>query len=474
MRLKPNKLQWDILKRHVGPFTFCFLTIMFLLLMQFLILYIDRLIGKGLPLLVIVELILTNLAYMVVLAAPMAILVACLMAFGKFTELNELTALRAAGINPIHTINPVLVAATILSVFLVWFSNDVLPDSNQRARSLFLDIRMKKPGFDLKENEFYDGIEGYTFLVKNITHDSDSLHDVTLFQEPSSNNEEAIIKAKRGHLESSNDQTMTLYLYDGAVLRYLNRIEDNKRTKVLEETAFKKHRISFDLSAMAFNRSNPDKHNRNDRTMDIKAMRAVVDTLAREIRMDKEEVYSKHRFKNASTKELSQTNRRYITGDTTGEAPLPSRYVMLQQPEARSVQEFVYSNALGELRNYRSSYESLLVNTDWRINRIAKYWVEIHKKISLPLACIIFVLIGAPIGMYTKKGNIGYAALIATCFLTFFWISIIQGEKLADRLFISPFMGMWFSNIFLGVVGGLMMINLCTPFRISNLWKNRD
>ncbi|MBN2732543.1 MAG: LptF/LptG family permease, partial [Balneolaceae bacterium] len=119
MRLKPNKLQLDILKRHIGPFAFCFLTVMFLLLMQFLILYIDRLIGKGLPLLIIIELILTNLAYMVVLAAPMAVLVASLMAFGKFTELNELTALRAAGINPIHTINPVLVAATILSVFLI-------------------------------------------------------------------------------------------------------------------------------------------------------------------------------------------------------------------------------------------------------------------------------------------------------------------------------------------------------------------
>src|SRR5699024_3528424 len=145
MRFLPNRLQRDVLKRHLGPFVFCFITLMFLLLMQFLILYIDKLIGKGLPADVIIKLIITNLAYMVVLAVPMAVLVATLMAFGKFTELNELTALRAAGVNPIHAMSPVLVVGFILSLVMFWFANDILPNANQRARSLFLDIRMKKP-----------------------------------------------------------------------------------------------------------------------------------------------------------------------------------------------------------------------------------------------------------------------------------------------------------------------------------------
>ncbi len=155
---------------------------MFLLLMQFLILNIDKLIGKDIPLLIIIELVATNLAYMVVLAAPMAVLIATLMAFGKFSELNELTALRASGINPIKIIQPVLIAAFILGLTLIWFSNNVLPEANSKARSLFLDIRLKKPGFDLKPNVFYDGIEGYTFLVREIDNDTDSLYNVTLFQ----------------------------------------------------------------------------------------------------------------------------------------------------------------------------------------------------------------------------------------------------------------------------------------------------
>ena len=165
--------------------------------MQFLILHIDSLIGKDIPLQVIFELILTNLAYMVVLAAPMAVLVATLMAFGKFSELHELTAVRASGVHPLKVIFPVLLASILLFLGLAWFSNDLLPEANHKSRSLFIDIRLKKPGFDLKPNEFYDGIEGYIFLVDEVDSKTDSLYGITLFQEPTRNNDRAFIKAKK-------------------------------------------------------------------------------------------------------------------------------------------------------------------------------------------------------------------------------------------------------------------------------------
>lgn len=480
-----NKLQIDILKRHVGPFIFCFLVVMFMLLMQFLILYIDKLVGKGLPLGVIIELILTNLAAMVVMSAPMAVLVACLMAFGKFTELQELTALRAAGVNPIHVINPVLAAATLLCLFLMWFANDVLPDSNQRARSLFIDIRLKKPGFDLKPNEFYDGIDGYTFLVKRVASESDSLYDVTLFQEATSSRRKAYIKADRGSLQSESDgQTLTLVLKDGSILRSLDRREGVKRVEVLEETHFDRYRISFDLSDLAFSRSNPDQHSRNDRTMKVGTMLAVVDTLKREVADEKQKVYNNIDYiipvsqadttEDTSSKRKVNTASRYSLERDSTNKPYESTYVALNTMPNNSIQDRVHNLTLSTLRNYSSSYENLNTNINWRISRIARYMVEVHKKFSIPLACIIFVLIGAPIGMYTKKGNLGYAALISVFFLTFYWITLIQGEKLADRMYISPAFGMWFSNVLLTVIGGYLVMRLCTSFRISNLWKRSE
>lgn len=478
-----NKLQLDILKRHAGPFIFCFFTVMFLLLMQFLILYIDKLVGKGLPLGIILELIITNLAYMVVLAAPMAVLVASLMAYGKFTELNELTALRAAGVNPIHIINPVLAAATILTVGLILFGNYVLPDSNQRARSLFIDIRLKKPGFDLKANEFYDGIDGYTFLVKEVENESDSLYNITLFQEPSSKQKKAYIRADRGTLKSEDDgQTLTLYLFDGSILRYLDRRQSGKRIDIFEETDFDRYRISFDLSELAFSRSNPDRHSRNDRTMNISSMLAVVDSLQQEINTEKENLITNNKHivmegedsQYTAPRRLQSPPRNSNSAVDSTDLPYKSNYVALNSLDKQSRQKGLHRIALSALRNYRSTLENLEVNIDWRISRIARYLVEVHKKFSIPMACIIFVLIGAPIGMYTKKGNLGYAALISTGFLTFYFISIIQGEKLADRLYISPTTGMWFSNVILAIIGSYLVIRLCTSFKISNLWKKRD
>jgi lipopolysaccharide export system permease protein len=479
MRFVPNKLQLDILKRHLGPFIFCFFTLMFLLLMQFLILYIDLLVGKGLPFGVIVELIITNLASMVVLAVPMAVLVACLMAYGKFTELNELTAIRAAGVNPIHIINPVLAAAVLLSVFLVWFSNDVLPDANQRARSLFIDIRLKKPGFDLKENEFYEGIDNYTFLVKEITNESDSLHNVTIYQHPTRNRQEAYIKAQKGRLESEQSgQTLTLFLKDGSVLRKLDRRNKGRSVEVFEETHFEQYRISFDLSELAFSRSNPADRSRNDRTMNIQAMMSVVDSLRHQIDSQKQLLQENNNYIVPMAKEIDpekrQRDRLINSPDSVLEKPYYSQFYALQRLNSKQAQQKLHEIALVRLRSYKSFVEDVASDTEWRFSKIARYLVEVHKKFSIPLACIVFVLLGAPIGMYTKKGNLGYAALIGTVFLTFYWISIIQGENMADRLFISPFTGMWFSDIILGVVGAIMVIHISSPFKFSKLWKKHD
>lgn len=478
MKFLPNKLQLDILRRHVGPFLFSFFTVMFLLLMQFLMLHIDKLVGKGLPLGIILELIITNLAYMVVLAAPMAALVASLMAFGKFSELNELTAMRAAGVNPWMVIKPVLVSATLLSIFLIWFSNDVLPDANQRARSLFIDIRSKKPGFDLKPNEFYEGIDGYIFLVKDINNETDSLYNVTLVQQPSSddNRERAVIKADSGILQSSTDgQTLTLFLFDGSSMRYLTR-EQSYET-VMEETHFDRYRISFDLSDMAFSRSNPDQRTRNDRTMSSQAMMAVVDSLEKERQRHIQDSFTNENSFKIPDKQDEQFNAYQLkieSNRTSFEDSLEkvqSEYVAVNLMENRKNQAGLAELAINKLRQYRTNIENLETNVSWRETRIARYLVEIHKKFSIPVACIIFVLIGAPIGMFTKKGNIGYAALFSAGFLTFYWISLIQGEKLADRLFVTPFWSMWFSNLILLVIGTLLTVRLCTSFKFSNLWN---
>ena len=459
--MKLNPLQIDLLKKHLGPFLFCFFGVMFVLLMQFLVLHIDKLIGKDIPLGAILELIITNLAYMVVLAAPMAVLVASLMAFGKFSEHNELTALRASGVNTLQIIMPVLVASILLSAGLMWFSNAVLPEANSKARSLFIDIRLKKPGFELEPNVFYDGIEGYTFLVDRIDPVSDTLFNITLFQEPTNLQNRAYIKADKGFLTSEGTEALTLHLFDGEILRYPSK-RAASRDRNMEQIEFQKHRKTFDLSDLAFNRSVGSSSSRSDRTMSIQAMAFVVDTLEQEInelryQIVEDSISTLHPATfNQGAASTKPTESRHIA---------QSNLIILNQVGSMTQQIRLANLGYSQVENAQSQIERAKSNELWRVKRIQRYWVEIHKKFSIPFACIIFVLLGAPIGILTRKGNVGYAAIIASILLTVYWISVIQGEKLADRLVISPFWGMWSFNLFYMMIGFLLLLHLSYDLR---------
>ncbi len=469
-----NHVQRDLLKKHIGPFLFCFFTVMFILLMQFLILHVDKLVGKGLAISIIIELILNNLAYMVVLAVPMAVLVSTLIAFGKFSEWNELTAIRAAGINPFKLVLPVLAAGFLLFLGMAYFSNYILPEANHKARSLFIDIRMAKPGFDLQEGTFYEGIDGYTFLVQKIDSDTDTLRDVTVFQLQVGNRYRAYIRAKSGWLESDNEETLSLYLHEGSILRHVPG--ERRGDETMEKTDFNRYRMSFDLSDMAFSRANPESRTRNDRTMSAQAMLAVVDTLNRDIENEFASLITRTQQEEALPFKIEGSNRNVRSRDSESDTLHLHHSIfdpinLLHHPQA---QVSALNSALNNLNRYRADFDKYQNDVSWRSFRVAEFLVEVHKKLSIPFACVLFVLIGAPIGMLTRKGNLGVAALISSVILTVYFIAIIQGEKFADRMVISPFMGMWGINIFLFLIGMILLLHLSTSFSLSNLFRKDE
>lgn len=468
-----NSVQKDLLKKHLGPFLFCFFTMMFILLMQFLMLHVDKLVGKGLPLMIVLELIVTNLAYMVVLAVPVAILVSTLMAFGKFSEWNELTAVRAAGINPFRLILPVLIAGTLLFAFTAYFSNLVLPEANHKARSLFLDIRMQKPAFDLDEGTFYQDLEGYTFLITEIDAETDSLIDITVFQAETDGRDRAYVSAERGWLESPDQFTLSLFLENGSILRYLPG--ERRDDETVERSFFDRYRMSFDLSDLAFSRSNPDQRSRTDRTMSTEAMLAVVDSLRTE-RENEYRSFTESVSESDDIPILSDVGRTLTLGEGRDLDTLNvyhSEFYGVNQLFNPTLQINSLNRAINAMDSYRADLDRFYTNNNWRTFKIAELLVEIHKKFSIPFACILFVLLGAPIGMLTRNGNIGVAALISSGILTLFFISIIQGEKLADRLLISPMIGMWAVNLVLLSAGLLLTLRVSTSFRLTKLW-DRD
>jgi lipopolysaccharide export system permease protein len=211
---------WDYITREATtPFVMALSVIMLVFLLQFLMRFIDRIVGKGLDLWTIVQLIVFNLAWMVVLAVPMAVLVAGVMAFGSLASSNEMTAMKAAGVSLGRMMFPVIVLSTLVAIFDLQFNNIILPDANHRAKDLMSDIQRKKPALIVEPGQFTtdNEIPGYSILARRTNPATNDLEDVTIYDhtQPS---QSQVFTAKFAHLSFTSDfRNIILTMRDGEV-----------------------------------------------------------------------------------------------------------------------------------------------------------------------------------------------------------------------------------------------------------------
>ena len=83
--------------------------------------------------------------------------------------------------------------------------------------------------------------------------------------------------------------------------------------------------------------------------------------------------------------------------------------------------------------------------------------MEIHKKYAISAACLVFVLIGAPLGVRLRRGSIGVSVGVSLCFFLLYWACLLGGEELADRDLFDPVWAMWAANIVIGVPGAVLV-----------------
>jgi lipopolysaccharide export system permease protein len=387
----------------------------------------DQLAGKGLSAGVIAELIVMNLAWMLVLAVPMAVLVATLMAFGNLSSGNEITAMRASGVSLYKMVAPVLVLSGILCYLLILFNNHVLPDANHRAKMLLTDIYRKKPTFSLVPGLFSDPreIQGYSILVRKTFEHTNDLEGVTIFDYTNSA-VTTTVTAERGTVSFSPDyQKLIMDLSDGEI-HELSTTDFGRYRKI----RFEKHRIAMNAEGFDFQRSQESAFSRGDRELSAQAMTIMVDSL----------------------RKLLDSSRAHIAGFMNKELTAVFSPVKVSPflPQSAIQPKIAAQNRLVILTTSLAGEQS---RAAYFARRIHEYSVEIYKKYSIPFACIVFILIGAPLGIMSRRGTFGVAASLSLGFFLLYWSCLIGGEKLADRGFIDPWIGMWSANIIIGLMG---------------------
>jgi lipopolysaccharide export system permease protein len=428
------KLSLHIIRAHIGPFVFSLFTIMFVFLLQFIMKFIDQLVGKGLSWFVIGELIALNLAWMVVLAVPMAVLIATLMAFGNLSARNEITAMKACGISLYRMIAPVALVSLVVVFLMIQFNNKVLPEANHRVKVLMVDIRRIKPTYTIVPGLFSQDVQGYSILARKTFEESNDLEGVTIYDytDPSTN---VVVTAERGRVSFTPDyRNLTMDLSNGEI----------HQVGTLDRSTYRRmhfihHRIVMATEGFDFERSSEEALSRGDREMSADDMLGVVDSLRRASAASRVEMLSRHPDQPSAIPPIAV-------------AKTPADTAVIRQQAA-----FL---ALNDARRAEGEIDNQIMLEKYFQDQINVYLVEIHKKYALPVACLVFVFIGAPIGIMARRGTFAIAAGLSFGFFLLYWAGLIGGEKLGDRGYVSPWIGMWAANIILGVIGILLTLRM--------------
>ena len=464
-----TRLHRQLLRSLPLPFAAAFLTLVFLLLMQFLFVYLKDLVGRGLPAGAVVELVAYSLAYMVTLAVPMAWLIALLTAFGRLGESRGYLVAKSAGLSLPRLAWPVAVVGLALALGMGYFNNEMLPEANHRLGGLWRDISVSRPGFALTPGEFYTGVGGYAIRADAIPPDSTGLLvGVTVLETRAAGGGSAVLTARRARLQTQyGGQRLTMLLEDGEV----HRRRPEGGTDAYERVAFGRHRMAFDLSGLGeFERRAEHDAGRTDRTMRTSDMVAVVDSLEAVAEARTDTVRAVLERWGRGPDEVHRTDGEPVVplriraagdADSLAAAPAaptlgPGRVALAGLDDA--ARDAVYDLASQRVRSVRAAADAAASAGAWDRERADRYRVEIYKKNSIALACLMFVLVGVPLGLAVSRVGVGVVATLAVGVFLFYWITLVQGEKLADRGLLPPWLGMWAANVIVGALGVYLVV----------------
>ncbi|MFM7544676.1 MAG: LptF/LptG family permease [Ignavibacteria bacterium] len=439
-----------ILRLHIGPFFFGTFTVMFLFLLQFLMNNLDKLIGKGLDNAIILQVIMLSLSWMIVLAIPMGVLFSTLMAFGSMSGAHETTIIKSGGRSLWRMMMPIIFIGCGLFYGVYWFNDTILPESNHRFKILMQDIQRKKPTFAIESGRFVSQLEGYTILARKVDTASGAMYGVTIYDNGFSTRTN-VLSADTGSIKFSSDYARVIVtLRNGEV----HQLQKQKRTD-FRIMRFAKHVISIAARDFLFQQSDVNPGSRGDREMSIADMRAIVFETDASINV------TQKRIDTLMQDHYAEVMQAHIAGDSSG---LTDALQKPSKPNDIDIQKRV----MNRLSMLRSPLESDLFQASEQQKKKKAYLVEIYKKYSIPCACLVFVFIGCPLGMMSKRGNFGISAAISLIFYVIFWACLIGGEKLADRDLISAEVGGWFGIYVTGFIG------LALTFIMNNEWSIKD
>lgn len=447
-----KKLDRFIIQSFVGPFFAILLVVVFILMMQFLWLYIDELVGKGLSLKVILEFLGWGCCTMLPLSLPLATLLSTMMAMGTLGENNELLAIKAAGISLQRVFVPIAALCLLISVGTFFACNNLLPVAFNKIYTLRDDIGRTKEEIKIPTGTFYDGIDNYVLRIDDRNPDTGMMYNVIVYNHTSGKGNISLTLADSALMTmSKNKDYLSFTLFNGH-----NYEEDNTRryrdtTLRLQTVDFDRQELLIKLSNYAFEKSDSVRYSDEVKSMKLSELRHGQDSIGRLDSAAKAGNIAGFTKRNTYIRYKEQLDTAHIAGRRTAFAPEG-----LNTWNRLDLEINAYRAAKEKAENMQNELQSYARDRMQYVYTLRRINLEILKKYATALACFIFFFIGAPIGALIRKGGLGTPAIISALFFVLYWVIDITGTKLARDGAVSAVSGAFISSYILAPIGAFL------------------
>lgn len=451
MRVK--KLDIFVLKSFGIMFVGTFFICLFIFIMQLLWLYVDELVGKGIPMDVLAKFFYYAALTLVPKSLPLAVLLAALITFGNFGERMELTAMKAAGVPLLRVMSPLVAFSAGLGVMSFYFQNVTVPHANLQLQTLLVSMKQKSPELEIPEGAFYDGIENYNLYVKRKDNNTGMLYGVVIYNLSNGFENATILKADSGRMETTADkQHLRFILYNGEQFENLKDGQINsknipyRREQFGQKTMLIEFSTDFDMMDGSFLSANAMNKNMPQLTHDIDSMLLEQDSIGRVYYNQlKGSSYASHNLTKSDTTKLEEL----VESGLAANVDVDSLFYSSTRDQRKKWLD-------GESRRIKNLKEELTLKTKAVYNadkKIRRHQIEWFYKITMSLSCLVFFLIGAPLGAIIRKGGLGMPIIVSVFTFIVYYILDTSGTKLAREGEIPVWWGTWMSTAVLAPLG---------------------
>lgn len=368
-----------IIKEVTGPFILGLLIFTFIFVLDKIFELAELIISRGVDVWSVTKLFIYVLPSLVAIAVPMAVLLASLMGIGRLSVDNEITAVKASGVNIMTLAWPAIFISLFISIGMVWFNHSVLPKANHSFRNLYYDIVRQKASVAIKEKTFVNDFDGYILYVDK-KDQTGGLKGVLIYCISKRRQPLYSVMAETGQLISDPVARRVILKLDDGEIHYVPKLDPS----FYDQIHFKTYNIDLDI------------------------------------------------------------NRALQMSDQGG----------------KSYREMSITELTAELKRLHSQN----INNNY-------LEVEIHKRISIPFACLAFLLIGLPLGIRVR-GSRASSFGISAGLIMLYYLMLVLGELVGDKGYMLPIIALWLPNLILGGIGVylLYLIKHEKPF-LNLLWR---